>query len=323
MQRDIVTVEKFFATYQKELKMELVAGETGLSRIIREPTVNRPGLMLAGFTRYFASRRIQVIGNAEAHYLKSLPRAERVARYKKLFEYKIPCIVFCRNLSPDHDFIHAACTARVPVFKTALITMTFINRATLALETLFAPYTLEMGSMVDILGVGVLIRGESGIGKSETVLALIERGYSLVSDDVTRITLTSENELVGTAPEITRNFMEVRGIGIINVPSLFGIRSVRHRKRLDLVVTLKHWDEVPDVERLGLTQQHTRILGLKVPLAVIPVRPGRDIARLIEVAALHHKLLASGDNPAEALDRRVRSEMEKRHSKPDRPETGS
>jgi HPr kinase/phosphorylase len=217
-------------------------------------------------------------------------------------EYRIPCFVFSRDLDPDRLFLKAAERADIPVFKSPLITMRFINQATLALEMMFAPRGTDLGSMVDILGVGVIIRGESGIGKSECVLALIERGYSLVSDDVTRVTLMDGREVVGMSAEATRNYMEVRGIGIVNVASMFGVRSVRAEKKVDLVVTLKTWEKVKDVDRLGLEQQHTKILGIPIPHIVIPVRPGRDLARLVEVAAFQTKLRSAGANAPRDLD---------------------
>src|SRR5581483_5070185 len=207
MQRDIVTVERFYTEQASPLELRLVAGANGLKRIIREPTVNRPGLVLTGFTRYFANKRIQIIGNAEAYYLKSLPQDEREKRYVTLFSYKIPCVVYSRNIHPDRLVLKAAELANVPVFQCPLITMKFINLATLALEMMFAPHGTEMGSMIDILGVGVIIRGESGIGKSESVLALIERGYSLVADDITKVTLVDGRDVIGTSAELTRNHM--------------------------------------------------------------------------------------------------------------------
>jgi HPr kinase/phosphorylase len=309
MQRDIITVERFYTGEIRDLQLKLVAGANGLKRIIREPTVNRPGLVLAGFTRYFASKRLQVIGNAESTFLKTLPQAEREKRYRELLEFKIPAVVFSRNLRPDKVLLRVAEEAQVPIFISPLITMKFINVATLALEMLFAPRGSELGSMVDILGVGVIIRGESGIGKSESVLALIERGYSLVSDDVTRVTLLDGREVMGTSAEVTRNHMEVRGIGIINVASMFGVRSIRVQKQVDLVVTLKQWDAVPDVDRLGIEQETVKILGVDIPHITIPVRPGRDLARLIEVAAFQIKLKASGQNPAKELNDRLIAQM--------------
>src|SRR5256714_10562291 len=309
MQRDVVTVERFYTEHGGGLELNLVAGASGLKRLIREPTVNRPGLVLSGFTRYFGFKRIQVIGNAEAFFLKSLSAEEQARRYETFFSYKLPCVVFSRNLHPDKVFLKAAEQAEVPIFRCPLVTMKFINLATLALEMMFAPRGTEMGSMVDILGMGVIIRGESGIGKSESVLALIERGYSLVADDITKVTLVDGREVIGTSAEITRNHMEVRGIGIINVGAMFGVRSIRQDKKVDLVITLKSWNEVDDVDRLGMEQQFVKILGIDIPCITIPVRPGRDLARLIEVAAFHTKLKASGYNPAKELNDRLISRM--------------
>jgi HPr kinase/phosphorylase len=309
MQRDTITVERFYTEQAQTLGLRLVAGATGLKRIIREPTVNRPGLVLAGFTRYFANRRLQVIGNAESSFLKTLPPVERQKRYADLLSYKIPGVVFSRGINPDKVFLREAEAAQIPIFICPMITMKFINLATLALEMLFAPRTMEMGSMVDILGVGVIIRGESGIGKSESVLALIERGYSLVSDDATRMTLVEGRQILGSSPETTRNHMEVRGIGIINVASMFGIRSIRAEKSLNLIVTLKSWDDVPDVDRVGMEQEFVKILGIPIPHITIPVRPGRDLARLIEVAAFQIKLKNAGHNPAKELNERLIARM--------------
>ena len=309
MQRDTVTVERFYTQQAGALELKLVAGANGLKRIIREPTVNRPGLALAGFTKYFASKRVQVIGAAESTFLKSLSKEQRAERYANLFSHKVPCVVFSRTIKPDREFLKAAEKADVPIFQCPLITMKFINLATLALEMMFAPRGTEMGSMVDILGIGVIIKGESGIGKSESVLALIERGYSLVADDITKVTLLDGREIMGTSAELTRNHMEVRGIGIINVAAMFGVKSIRLEKRVDLVVSLKLWNEVPDVDRLGMEDQLVDILGVPIPHIIIPVRPGRDLARLTEVAAFQTKLKQSGYNPAKELNERLLAKM--------------
>src|SRR5450756_740944 len=285
MERQAVTVEQFYKEQAGPLQMRLLSGETDLKRVIREPTVNRPGLALSGFTRYFAYKRMQVMGHAEVYYLREQRQEEREARYAYLFAYKIPCVVFSRGLKADKEFLTAAQQSGVPVFQTPLVTMKFINLATLALEMMFAPRTSEHGCMVDILGVGVIIRGESGIGKSEAVLALIERGYSLVADDVVRAMLVDGREVLCTSAELTRDHMEVRGIGIINVAQMFGVKAIRKEKSLDLIVSLKTWNEVADVDRLGLDQEHEKVLGVDIPHVILPVRPGRDIARLIEVAA--------------------------------------
>jgi HPr kinase/phosphorylase len=309
IKRETVTVEKFYTEQSSSLELTLLAGAAGLKRIIREPTVNRPGLALAGFTRYFANKRVQVIGNAESHFMKSLPSEVRRQRYANLFSYRVPCVVFCRGFTPEKLLLQEAEKADVPIFKCPLITMKFINLATLLLEAMFAPRGGVMGSMVDILGVGVIIRGESGIGKSECVLALIERGYSLVSDDFTRVTMLDGREVIGTSAAITQNHMEVRGIGIINVTAMFGIKSVRKEKKVDLVITLKFWDDVPDVDRLGMEEQFVKILDLDIPHITIPVRPGRDLARLIEVAAFQTKLKSTGYNPAKELNERLIAQM--------------
>jgi len=309
MKTAIATVEKFYNEHKTELKLKLLAGGDGMKRVIVEPAVNRPGLVLSGFTRYFAYKRVQALGNADVYYLKSLSEEKRRRVYESMFRFKVPCLVFSRGLEPDNLLIKAANKAGVPVFQTPLLTMKFLNMATLALESMFAPSGTEMGSMVDILGIGVIIKGESGIGKSESVLALIERGYSLVADDITRVTLVDGIKIIGTSNPMTRDHMEVRGIGIINVGAMFGIKSIRSEKKVDLVVTLKIWSEATDVDRVGMEQEFVKILGISIPHIVIPVKPGRDIARLIEVAAFHTKLKIAGYNPAKELNERLVAQM--------------
>ena len=309
MDRPTLTVEQFFHEHAAELQMKRLTEDCDLKRTIREPTVNRPGLALSGFTRYFAYMRVQVMGYAEVFYLRSVRREEREARYAYLFAYKIPCFVFSRNLKPDRQFLAAAAQSGVPLFQTPLVTMKFINLATLALEMMFAPRATELGSMVDILGVGVIIRGESGIGKSEAVLALIERGYSLVADDVVKATLVDGREVLCTSAELTRDHMEVRGIGIINVGAMFGVKAIRKDKTLDAIITLKPWEDVQDLDRLGMEQEFVKVLEVDIPHVTIPVRPGRDIARLIEVAAFQIKLRKSGYNAAEQLNKRLLAQM--------------
>ena len=316
MERQSVTVEQFFKEHAEPLQVKLLTEACDPRRVIREPTVNRPGLALSGFTRYFAYKRMQVMGHAEVFYLRELRQEERVARYAYLFAYRIPCIVFSRNLRPDKEFLAAATQSGVPVFQTPLVTMKFINLATFALEMMFAPRASELGSMVDILGVGAIIRGESGIGKSEAVLALIERGYSLVADDVVKATLVDGREVLCTSAELTRDHMEVRGIGIINVAAMFGVKAIRKEKSLDLIITLKPWDDVKDVDRLGLEQEFVKVLGVDIPHVIIPVRPGRDLARLIEVAAFQIKLRKSGYIAAEELNKRLLAHMADKNSVP-------
>jgi HPr kinase/phosphorylase len=306
----VVTVESFFTKHAEKLQMKLEGARVGFHRKIREPTINRPGLALSGFYTYFAEKRVQVFGAAEQSYLKSLPRKVRVRRFRELCGCKIPCLVISRGFLLAPELLAVTNEAKIAVFRTPMITMKFINAATIALELDFSPTVTEFGSMVDVLGVGVLIRGQSGIGKSESVLGLIERGYSLVADDVTRMTKLEGRELMATAPDLTRNHMEVRGIGIINVSNIFGIGSIRIEKRLDLVVTLREWSDVEAVDRIGLDQEFYEILGLQVPHVTIPVKPGRDIARLVEVAAMDQKLKGLGQNSAVEFNTKLINLME-------------
>lgn len=306
-----LTVGEFFTRHAEALELSLISSEKGFRRRIKEPTINRPGLALSGFFSYFAEKRIQVLGSAELSYLKSLTEAEMRARLKGLFRRRIPCLVISRNARPPRPVLEEAHGAGVSVFRTPQVTMNFINAATLLLEADFAPVRTEHGSMIDIMGVGTMVRGSSGIGKSECVLGLIERGHSLVSDDVTRLRVVEGRELLGTSPELTREHMEVRGLGIINVVSIFGIGAVRLEKRLDLIVTLKDWQELEEVDRIGLEQEFYDVLGIQVPHITIPVRMGRDLARLVEVAALDQKLKSMGRNCAYAFNERLLNLMQR------------
>lgn len=305
-----ITVGEFYANHAETLKLRLEGLSLGMSRKIREPTVNRPGLALAGFYSYFPGKRLQVIGNSELAYLKSLKAPVLAERCAELFSRNIPCLVVARDARIPDTLIRAAAEAETPIFRTPIITMKFINAATIALEYEFAATASVFGSMVDIQGIGTLIRGDSGIGKSECVLGLIERGYSLVSDDITKIKVIEGRELVGMSSDLTRFHMEVRGIGIINVASVFGVGSVRPEKRLDFVLTLKDWQELEDVDRIGIDRDYFDILGIRVPHVTLPVRMGRDLARLIEVAALDQKLKSMGHNSALEFNQRLLSMMQ-------------
>ena len=309
-----VTVGEFYTRHSEALEMKLEGPQIGFDRRIREPTINRPGLALSGFYNYFAYKRIQVLGSAELSYLKSLPVEDARAKVSVLCQSDIPCLVLARQAKPPAYIMEEAAKAKIAIFRTPMVTMRFINSATLALENDFAPTKSEYGSMVDVMGVGTLIRGSSGIGKSECVLGLLERGHSLISDDITRFRALEGRELVGTSPELTRHHMEIRGLGVINVMSIFGIGSVRLEKRLDLVVTLKDWQEVEEVDRIGLDQEYYEILEILIPHVTIPVRMGRDLAQLVEVAALDQKLKSFGQNSALEFNQRLINLMSKSHA---------
>jgi HPr kinase/phosphorylase len=280
-----------------------------MGRLIREGAVNRLGMALTGFIKYFAFRRIQLIGKSEVSYFQSLDAPTRQARIRAILDRKIPCIVFSRDNRPPAVILKEAQRAKVPIFISPIPTPRLVNLITLCLEEDFAPSTSEHGSMVDIMGVGVLIRGESGVGKSECALGLVERGYSLVADDITRLRLLEGRELMATSAEVTRTFMEVRGIGIINVAAIFGGRAIRTEKRLDLVVTLEEWEKVEEIERTGLDQQFYEILGLKIPHVRIPIRPGRDLAGLVQVAALDQKMKTMGQFSALEFNEKLMSRL--------------
>ena len=304
-----VSVEHFHTQHAARLQLKLVAGQEGMGRLIREGAVNRLGMALTGFIKYFAFRRVQLIGKSEISYFQSLDPETRQARIRGILDKKIPCIVFSRDNRPPAIILKEAQKAKVPVFISPIPTPRLVNLITLCLEEDFAPSTSEHGSMVDIMGVGVLIRGESGVGKSECALGLVERGYSLVADDITRLRLLEGRELMATSAEVTRTFMEVRGIGIINVAAIFGGRAIRTEKRLDLIVTLEEWDKVEEIERTGLDQQFYEILGLKIPHVRIPIRPGRDLAGLVQVAALDQKMKTMGQFSALEFNEKLMSRL--------------
>lgn len=304
-----ITVEEFFRINEKVLKLKLVGSDVGFKRKISEPSVNRPGLALSGFFTYFAYKRVQIIGNSEHSFLEGLDPKLRAARFSQLCSWEIPCLVVARGHRLSEDLVAIANEAGISVFQTSMITMKFLNAATIKLEWAFAPTMLVHGCLVDVQGIGVLIQGKSGCGKSESVIGLLQRGGSLVADDAVRLRLLEEREIVGSAPEMTRNMIEIRGLGILNVAALFGVASVRMSKRLDLAVNLVHIQESNDLERVGMATQTTEIMGLTIAKVDIPVAPGRDVAGLIELAALNYKLRTFGYNSAVEFDQRLLKKM--------------
>ena len=303
-------VEEFYRKHGEHLQLELISEAAGLQRKIFEPSTNRPGLALAGFYLYFAYKRIQVLGNSEFGYLGALPEREQIRRFEEMCACDIPCIVVCRNRRMPENLLKVANAAGVAIFRTTMDTMRFINACTLWLDWDFAPTTTEHGCMVDVKGIGVLIKGDSGAGKSEAVLGLLERGAALVADDMVRFRAPEGRELEGSSTELGRFHMEVRGIGVVNVPLLFGAASMRVRKRLDLVVFLKPLENFLEVDRLGIEERHYQILETSVPMIELPVGPGRDTARLVEVAALEQKLRSFGHHSAVEFNKNLLRTME-------------
>ncbi len=322
-----ITVAHFFETYRDKLKLELLTGQEGVHRLIREGSINRPALALTGFFKYFANKRIQVLGAAEMTYFRTLNAAEQTRIMGEMIDRQIPCIILTRNYQPTPAMLAVATERRLPVFRTAMISMHWVNLATLCIDNEFAPTTTVHATTMDIKGMGVMLRGEAGSGKSECALALIERGHSLVADDLTVVKRIDERDLLASARPLNRGYMECRGIGIINIADMFGVHAVRIDKRLDLVVTLREWTPEVVEERTGLEENFHEILGLKIPLFELFVRPGRDMARLVEVAAMVQALRRMGHDPAHTFNERLIAHMAARPiAEPERiikPATGT
>ena len=277
-------------------------------RRITVPDVNRPALQLTGFFDHFDSERVQVIGYVEYTYLQTLTEERKEELYEKLFSYGIPCLIFSTSLSPDEQLLRIANEKGVPVFSTTRKTSALMAEVIRWLNVELAPCISIHGVLVDVYGVGVLIMGESGIGKSEAALELIKRGHRLVTDDVVEIRKVSDDTLVGTAPDITRHLIELRGIGIIDVKMLFGVQSVRQTQNIDLVITLEDWNKDKEYDRLGLEEEYTEFLGNKVVCHSIPIRPGRNLAIIVESAA-NFRQKRMGYNAAQELYRRVQENL--------------
>ncbi len=307
-----LTVRQFYDSLAEKLQLRLVAGEQGLKRKILISEINRPGLALSGYIDFFAHRRGQVLGKVEISYLRSLSAAERKKRISAFLRKKIPFCIVARNYVPPRELSAEADRLGIPVFRSSLVTTRLFNLCTIFLEEIFSPHTSIIANLVEVYGVGVLIRGKSGVGKSECTLSLVERGHRLVSDDYIYVRLIDGSYLEGEGSELTRFHMEIRGLGIIDVRKLFGVGCVRQRKRLDLAVTLEIWEREKEYERLGLDEEYLTILGVDIPHILIPVGPGRDLALLIEVAALNHRIKRMGYHSARELDRNVRDLISQR-----------
>ena len=305
-----IAVKEFYNSYGDQLKLRLVTGEKTLSRsMIKEKSVNRPALAVTGYFKYFANKRIQLFGAGEMAFFREQSAARRKAVIEAMVAKKIPCVVVSRSLSPTSEMIEILEKAGVPLFRTPLSSKAFTTEVTVLLEEKFAPRTSLHGTLLEIRGIGTLIRGASGAGKSEAALALIERGHSLVADDLVRVKLLSDHTPIGFCDPLSRGFMEWRGIGIINVEKLFGNRFVRIEKKIDLVITLLDESSNMEPERTGLDRKYYEILGFDVPMMEIPVRTGRDMARLIEVAAMVQGARQFGYDSADDLNEKLLHKM--------------
>ena len=279
---------------------------------IEVPDINRPALQLTGYFEHFDSDRVQLIGYVEYTFLEKMEEEKRKEIYEQFLSYQLPCVIFSRNLQPEPMFLEMANQSQVPVFVTEKKTSEFTAEIIRWLNVELAPCISIHGVLVDVYGVGVLIMGESGIGKSEAALELIKRGHRLVSDDVVELRKVSDVTLVGSAPDITRHFIELRGIGIVDVKTLFGVQSVRETKNIDLVITLEDWNKEKQYDRLGLEEEYTEFLGNKVLCHQIPIRPGRNLAIIVETAAINHRQKKMGYNAAQELYKRVQENLIKK-----------
>lgn len=273
------------------------------------PDINRPALQLTGYLEHFENERVQIIGYVEYTYLLHLSRENKMEAFERFVASKIPCVIFSTKTEPDEDMINLAIKYDVPIFVTDQTTSTFMAEIIRWLNVELAPCISIHGVLVDVYGEGVLIMGESGIGKSEAALELIKRGHRLVSDDVVEIRRVSDATLVGSAPDITRHFIELRGIGIIDVKTLFGVESVKDTQSIDLVIKLEEWDKDREYDRLGLEEEYTEFLGNRVVCHSLPIRPGRNLAVIVESAAVNHRQKKMGYNAAQELYQRVQNSL--------------
>ena len=291
------------------MSLQVLSPSTREDWNLSTPELNRPGLQFVGFYEHFAYDRPQVVGLTEMAYLESLADDVRRERLEKYFSYPLPCVILCRGMKPTEDMLELAAAHDVALLRTEHVTTRFFGNAMTYLNRCLAPRATLHGVLVDVYGVGVLITGESGVGKSEAALELVKRGHQLVADDVVDVCKVSDNRLTGESPETVRHFMEIRGIGIIDIKAMYGVGAVLMSKSIDLVIHLEAWKEKKAYDRLGLSDDFTTIMDVRVPQVVLPVRPGRNLAIIIEVAARNFSLKHMGYSAAKELDRRLNEMM--------------
>ncbi len=306
-----LTVRKLVERKQETLQLESLTGDVGFDKTIPVPEVSSPGLVLAGFTKRFASERLHALGETEIAYLKSLPAEKRRNVLDQFMSYDLPCVFVTKGQTVPRDLVRLAKERNIPVLRSQLTTAEFYRRITPYLSEMFAPGTAVHGSLADVYGVGLLFVGRSGIGKSECVLDLVERGHRLVADDVVNVTRQGNDVLIGRATALSHRLMEIRGVGLVDVSAIFGVRSVRQQKRIEVVVELEEWGSGAEVDRTGLEQQVTEILGVSLPKVTIRLNPGKNITVVSEVVAMNHLLRYSGVDVATVFNERLMTQMAK------------
>lgn len=302
----------------EKMKLENLTPEIEVKGIkIRQPDINRPALQMAGYLKHFEATRLQVVGFVEYSYFNDLEEARKREVCDELMSYDVPAFVFCRELQPDPIFLEEAIAHRIPILSTKKTTSAFMAEAIRWLNVKLAPCISVHGVLVDVYGEGVLITGESGIGKSEAALELVKRGHRLVTDDVVELRKVSDDTLIGSAPDVTKHLIELRGIGIVDIKALFGASSVKDTQSVDLVIKLEDWDKDKEYDRLGLEETYTEYLGNKIVCHNIPIRPGRNLAIICESAAVNHRQKKMGYNAAQELYARVQNSLAKRRDDED------
>lgn len=297
----------------KKMKLRNATPELDTDKtVLTHPEVNRPALQLAGFFDHFDHERVQTVGTVERAYVSTLSQERKMEVFDRLLSSKIPCLVYCRGMTPNEDVLTLAIHYDVPILVSDQPTSDFMAETIRWLKVQMAPCISIHGVLVDVFGEGVLIMGESGIGKSEAALELIRRGHRLVSDDVVQLRKVSDVTLVGSAPDITRHFIELRGIGIVNVKTLFGVECVKNTQSVDLVIKLEEWDREKEYDRMGLNEEYIEYLGNKIVCHSLPIRPGRNLAVIVETAAANHRQKKMGYNAAEELYKRVQDNIARR-----------
>ena len=303
--KERITVGFLFDTNKERLKLTSLSGDLGFSREIKDKNIHRPGLALAGYLQLFRYDRVQVCGNTEMHYLATLNPEQRKAAVKKICELTVPCIIVTNNNEVDKPFLDVAKEHQIPIFQTPFETTKLVYILSDFLDDQFSPQTVVHGSFVDVYGLGLLITGRSGIGKSEIALDLVERGHRLVADDVVMITRKGEGILIGAGTDLVRHFMEIRGLGLIDVRSMFGIRAIRFQKRVEIVVELMDWEPDGEYTRTGLDDENINILDVQITRVKLPIFPGKNVTVICEVIALNYLLKHYGYDPAREFSKRL------------------
>jgi len=305
-----ITVKELLEAKIESLHLELLTPETPLDHVLEDEDISSPGLALAGYTRRVPEGRMQVFGETEITYLATLSPAEQESRLRGLFAFRVPAVFVTKGQEVPVTLLDAASEAGIPVLRSGLTTKDFYRRIKPYLLRALAPSTTLHGSLADVYGVGLLFVGQSGVGKSECVLDLVERGHRLVADDVVRVRRMGNDVLIGQGLEIQRHHMEIRGIGIIDIGGLFGIRAIRQQKRIEVVVHLEHWDDTRHYNRTGLESDSKEILGVEIPRVTVPLNPGKNITVISEVVAMNHLMRYAGIDAAQAFNDRLKAVMQ-------------